>query len=113
MHRLITITSALTTALILGGCVGGAVAPTDVASVPDAPRAIKYGSLDGNAHPNVGLLIAQDAQGNPLWGCSGTLISARVFLRAGHCADGAAHAEIWFDADVAAGYPANCFPFNG
>ena len=32
--------------------------------------------LDGNKHPYVGLMIPQDAKGNPLWRCSGTLISA-------------------------------------
>ena len=29
--------------------------------------------------------VAQDADGNPLWRCSGTLLSSTLFLTAGHC----------------------------
>lgn len=71
--------------------------------------AITDGELDGDGHPFVGLMIAQDELGNPMWRCSGTLISETVFLTAGHCTSGAAHVEIWFynnEADVRAnGYP--------
>jgi hypothetical protein len=82
-----------------------AVAP--VAAVTD-------GELDGDGHPYVGLMVAQDAAGNPLWRCSGTLLSPTVFLTAGHCTEApAAHAEIWFDADVESGIPGNGYPFNG
>ncbi len=76
--------------------------------------AITDGEPDGNGHPYVGLMIAQDANGNPLWRCSGTLISEKVFLTAGHCTESpAAHVEIWFDADVQSGIPANGYPFDG
>lgn len=72
------------------------------------------GELDGNAHPYVGLMIAQDAAGNPLWRCSGTLISPTLYLTAGHCTEApAAHVEIWFDADVQGGIPENGYPFAG
>ena len=37
--------------------------------------AITHGDLDGDGHPYVGLMVAKDAGGNPLWRCSGTLIS--------------------------------------
>jgi len=47
-------------------------------------RAITYGSLDGNGHPNVGALIGEfDGQKELV--CSGTLISPTVFLTASHC----------------------------
>ena len=76
--------------------------------------AITNGELDGNNHPYVGLMVAQDADGNPMWRCSGTLLSARVFLTAGHCTESpAAHIEIWFDADVESGIPGNGYPFDG
>ena len=76
--------------------------------------AVTDGELDGNGHPYVGLMVAQDVDGNPLWRCSGTLISPTVFLTAGHCTETpAAHAEIWFDADVQSGVPANGYPFAG
>ena len=38
--------------------------------------AITHGDLDGDGHPYVGLMVAKDADGNPLWRCSGTLISS-------------------------------------
>jgi len=76
--------------------------------------AITDGSPDGDAHPYVGLMVAQDADGNPLWRCSGTLISSTLFLTAGHCTEApAAHVEIWFDADVESGIPANGYPLTG
>jgi hypothetical protein len=76
--------------------------------------AITNGELDGDGHPHVGLMIAQDEEGNPLWRCSGTLLSERLFLTAGHCTEApAAHVEIWFDADVESGIPENGYPFTG
>jgi hypothetical protein len=76
--------------------------------------AVTDGELDGNGHPYVGLMVAQDADGNPLWRCSGTLLSSKLFLTAGHCTEApAAHVEIWFDADVESGIPGNGYPFDG
>ena len=76
--------------------------------------AVKYGDLDGNAHPYVGLMVALDADDNPLWRCSGTLLSATLFLTAGHCTESpAAKATIWFAADVESGIPGNGYPFAG
>jgi hypothetical protein len=76
--------------------------------------AIKYGELDGDGHPYVGLMVAQDADGNPMWRCSGALISPTVYLTAGHCTEApAAHVEIWFDADVQSGIPDNGYPDTG
>jgi len=76
--------------------------------------AVTDGELDGEGHPYVGLVVAQDADGTPLWRCSGTLISKTVFLTAGHCTEApAAHMEIWFDSDVESGIPENGYPFDG
>jgi secreted trypsin-like serine protease len=76
--------------------------------------AITDGEPDGNGHPYVGLMVAQDANGNPLWRCSGTLVAPKVFLTAGHCTEApAAHVEIWFDADVQSGIPGNGYPNKG
>lgn len=84
-----------------------AIAITPVAAITD-------GELDGNGHPFVGLMVAQDADGNPLWRCSGTLLSETIFLTAGHCTESpAAHVEIWFDADVQSGIPGNGYPLTG
>jgi len=76
--------------------------------------AITDGAPDGNGHPYVGLMAAQDENGNYLWRCSGTLISPKVFLTAGHCTEApAAKAQIWFDADVQSGIPGNGYPNTG
>lgn len=75
--------------------------------------AVTDGEPDGDGHPYVGLMVAQDGDGNPMWRCSGTLISPTVFLTAGHCTDGAEHVEIWFDADVENGMPENGYPYTG
>jgi hypothetical protein len=76
--------------------------------------AVTDGELDGNRHPYVGLMVAQDGDGNPLWRCSGTLLSARLFLTAGHCTESPAeHVEIWFAADVESGIPGNGYPLDG
>ena len=88
------------------------VAAVAIGVVPAS--AVTDGQLDGNGHPYVGLMVAQDAKGNPLWRCSGTLIAPKLFLTAGHCTEApAAHAEIWFASDVDAGRPGNGYPFNG
>ncbi len=83
------------------------------------------GTIDDGEHPYVGLMVAYSADlvevdgeliHDPVWRCSGTLISATVFVTAGHCTepDGsdwgeeAPLAAIWFDEDVdtdGAGYP--------
>jgi hypothetical protein len=76
--------------------------------------AITDGEPDGNRHPYVGLMVAQDAGGNVLWRCSGTLLSSTLFLTAGHCTESpAAHVEIWFDSDVESGIPGNGYPIDG
>ncbi|HEY3342708.1 MAG TPA: trypsin-like serine protease, partial [Anaerolineae bacterium] len=76
--------------------------------------AIAHGELDGNGHPYVGLMVALDADGTPLWRCSGTLLSSTIFLTAGHCTEApAARAQIWFASDVDAGIPGNGYPTHG
>jgi len=73
----------------------GAIAALLAMTVSPA-AAVTNGQLDGSAHPYVALMLAQDADGTPLWRCTGTLISPTVFLTAGHCTEApAAHAEIF------------------
>ena len=86
MTKTLALLAALAVAVAIG--VGSAGAITD-------------GQPDGNGHPYVGLMVAQDSGGNPLWRCSGTLLSPTVYLTAGHCAEAPnAHAEIWFASDI-------------
>lgn len=48
--------------------------------------AITGGTIDGTAHPEVGAMLADFGDGLQIL-CTGTLISRRVFLSAGHCTD--------------------------
>jgi len=76
--------------------------------------AVTDGELDKNGHPMVGLMVALDKDDNPLWRCSGTLVSSKVYVTAGHCTEPpAAKATIWFDDDVESGIPENGYPFEG
>ncbi len=52
---------------------------------PGRPSFITDGTLDGNAHPAV-VLIIMDIAGKPAFRCSGTVIAPKVVLTAGHCA---------------------------
>ncbi len=76
--------------------------------------AITNGELDGDGHPFVGLMVAKDVDDNPLWRCSGTLLSPTLFLTAGHCTEApATSATIWFESDVEGGIPDNGYPDGG
>ena len=66
------------------------------------------GEPDDGEHPYVGLSVYFDADNNPLWRCSGTLVSPTLYLTAGHCTTApAATAVIFFqeDVDAVASYP--------
>ena len=88
------------------------VAVTALVTMMVAPAsAVTNGELDGEGHPYVGIMVAKNSAGTPMWRCTGTLLSATVFLTAGHCTESpAASVEIWFHADMqtnaaALGYP--------
>ncbi|MBI2323931.1 MAG: trypsin-like serine protease [Chloroflexi bacterium] len=80
--------TALIAALVLAVAMGSTPA-----------SAITDGTLDGDGHPYVGLMVFQLADGR--FRCSGTLISSTKFLTAGHCTSGViGKVQIWFLADV-------------
>jgi secreted trypsin-like serine protease len=72
--------------------------------------AVRFGQPDNGEHPYVGLVVFFD-NGVPAWRCTGTMISARVLLTAGHCSDSQSgrEARVYFYETaaeiVAAGYP--------
>ncbi len=74
-------------------------------------NAIKYGDLDGDGHPHVGILVFDDEAG-PAWRCSGTLIAPAVVLTAGHCTFGAVAGRAWF-ASTEAEIRGQGYPFGG
>src|SRR5256714_6493460 len=67
--------------LILPACERVVTAPL----APNRSSEITHGTLDGNAHPAV-VLIVMDVAGSPAFRCSGTLIAPKLVLTAGHCA---------------------------
>lgn len=76
-----------------------------VAALAAAPAsAITGGSLDGSAHPAVGLLVA-DLGSGPVPDCSGSLVSPTVFITAAHCTGNLASGRVWvsFDPHYVAG----------
>src|SRR3954468_13959262 len=61
------------------------------------------GQPDGNAHPEVGALLAQQAFSDGTWAeCTGTLISPTVFLTAAHCDEGVSRVAVTFDSTYSA-----------
>ena len=56
--------------------------------------ALTGGEIDGDLHPNVGLLLVD---GSPA--CSGTLVSPTVFVTAGHCGSGG-RVAVTFNSDL-------------
>lgn len=76
-----------------------------VAAFASPSGAITMGQPDGNGHPYVGALVANIGDnGEPDLLCSGTLISPRVFLTAGHCTDylranGIPRHDVWVTFD--------------
>jgi secreted trypsin-like serine protease len=95
-------------ALTLAACGGG----SESAPVQQSD-AITHGTLDGNAHPAVGLIV-MDIAGVPAFRCSGTFISPTVVVTAGHCAGEPGEfsaLRVFTESDVENGN--NNFPFAG
>ena len=81
--------------------------------------AITGGEPDDGEHPYVGMLVFYNEGGSWLWACSGSLLSDRLILTAGHCvspdADGrvAASVRVYFDEIVAYDPNSQTFPNDG
>lgn len=107
---MITRLRALAAALALVVSLGAVLAAPAVA--------ITDGSVDGNRHPDVVLLL-MEVGGAPAFRCSGTLLSPTVLLTAGHCTDAFPDApytgmRVFYESDVQAGIgTTNNYPFGG
>ena len=64
-----------------------------VALAAGPPVGAVNGPLDGNAHPNVGVMLVQDADGEIFEYCSGVLISSTAFLTNYNCPGAVAFAQ--------------------
>src|SRR5687767_15778215 len=103
---------SLAAILALGACADAPTTNTEALG----PDFITHGELDGNAHPAVVLVVA-DVGGRPAFRCSGTLISPKRVVTAGHCTHNGAGQplitgmRIFTESDVENGN--NNFPFAG
>ena len=102
--------SVLLAGAMLSACERTTTAPL---ATPDRPSRITNGSLDGNGHPAV-VLIIMDVAGSPAFRCSGTLIAPKLVLTAGHCAGEPGEfsgMRVFTESDVENGN--NNYPFAG
>lgn len=102
-------------ATVCGGLLGCDRSVTDLQRPdrPDRPSFITYGSIDGNTHRAVVLLV-MDIAGQPAFRCSATLIAPKVVLTAGHCAGEPGEfsgMRIFTESDVQNGN--NNYPYAG
>jgi secreted trypsin-like serine protease len=84
-------------------------------SVVFAATAITDGELDGEDHPHVVLLL-MEVGGEPMYRCSGTLLSPTVLLTAGHCTSNYpdepySGMRVFTESDVE--YGDNNYPYSG
>ena len=92
MRRLMALVALLAAVLVLGAVPAGAITGN---------------YTDDTIHPYVGLIAFYDKDDVFTHRCSGWLITASVFLTAGHCTDAttsATHARIWFQQDAGVGF---------
>jgi len=101
--------------LLVAACVAA------LSLLPGSARAITGNFVDDNEHPFVGLVAFYGKVGGGsddfMWRCSGSLLTDRVFLTAGHCTDQDAEespvfARIWFHQDVGGQYNPPSVPFD-
>jgi secreted trypsin-like serine protease len=83
-----------------------ALAALAAVSLAAPAAAVINGVPDGEAHPNVGGLVAPEAYPDGTWAyCTGTLISPRVFLTAAHCEEDQARVRVTFSSEYEDGDP--------
>ena len=77
-----------------------------LAALPAA--AVTFGTPDGNAHPYVGTLLFERADG--FYSCTGTMMSPTVMLTAGHCTEegGVVNLNTWVSFAPSISFSTGC-----
>ena len=104
---------ATLTAAAAGLLMTACESPVTRSIAPAEANRITHGSLTGDTHRGV-LLLVMDIAGKPAFRCSGTLLTPTVFLTAGHCAGEPGEfsaMRVFTEADVDNGN--NNYPFAG
>ena len=66
-----------------------------------SPAAAITGNYEKDfVHPYVGLVVFYDSHGGFSHRCSGSLLTPRLFLTAGHCTEGVDSARVYFEQDA-------------
>jgi hypothetical protein len=91
MRRMLTVAAVVMALFVSASSVG---------------RAITGNFVDDFEHPYVGLAVFYDDTGAFSHRCSGSLLSPRVFLTAGHCVAGVTTARVYFQQDAGANFDA-------
>jgi len=91
MRRMLTVAAVVMALFVSASSVG---------------RAITGNFVEDFEHPYVGLAVFYDATGAFSHRCSGSLLSPRVFLTAGHCVEGVTTARVYFQQDAGANFDA-------
>ena len=81
-----------------------ASATAAAAVVAAGALAVTNGVPDGDGHPSVGELLAQQAFSDGTWSqCTGALIAPKVFLTAEHCDEGVSRVSVTFESTYVPG----------
>ena len=93
--------------------LGAAAVLATILASASAAHAVTFGAPDGDDHPAVGGLVADQAYSDGTWTyCSGSLVSPTVFLTAAHCGEDGSRVRVTFSSVYHDGDPVYAGTFH-